>query len=259
MITLKYVLKVFPAMAHPAVDNISLNIKKGEFLVILGGSGSGKSTLLKLINRLYEPDSGEILIDNKPIKRYPAVQLRRATGYVFQQSGLFPHMTVAENVAIKLKLEKRPIDKINERVDALLNLVSLPPQAYRDRYPDQLSGGQQQRVNVARALANDPKYLLMDEPFGALDAITREEIQDEVKALADRLNKTVIFVTHDISEALKLGDRIAIMNEGRLEQLDTPQALIDNPATPFVAKLFATATRQRDQLSIIEDNGDQAA
>ncbi|HEY9887851.1 MAG TPA: ATP-binding cassette domain-containing protein, partial [Candidatus Obscuribacterales bacterium] len=194
----------FGGTAHPAVDAVTADIATGELVVILGPSGCGKTTLLKMVNRLYEPTSGHICVDGQDIQRLPATQLRRQMGYVIQQGGLFPHLTVAGNVAVVPRLLQWPRSRIQARVDELLHLVNLPPQDYRDRYPAQLSGGQQQRVGLARALAGDPAYLLMDEPFGALDAITRQTLQDEILRLQRQLHKTILFVSHDVEEALKL-------------------------------------------------------
>ncbi|MEM0982096.1 MAG: ABC transporter ATP-binding protein, partial [Cyanobacteria bacterium P01_H01_bin.58] len=204
----------FPRASRAAVKAVSGAIQAGELVVILGPSGCGKTTLLKMVNRLYEPTAGRICIDGQDIRRIQTTALRQKIGYVIQQSGLFPHMTVAENVAIVPRLLKWSKPKIQARVDELLHLVQMRPEDYRDRYPAQLSGGQQQRVGIARALAGEPEYMLMDEPFGAIDAITRHDLQTEILRLQQQLQKTILFVSHDVEEALRLGDRILIMREG---------------------------------------------
>jgi osmoprotectant transport system ATP-binding protein len=206
--------------------------------MLLGTSGSGKTTLLRMVNRLIEPDAGAILIDGTNILEENPIHLRRRIGYVIQQVGLFPHMTVAENIRVTADIAGGwPREKIDRRVDELLDLVGLSPQEYRHRFPRQLSGGQQQRVGLARALATDPAILLMDEPFGALDAITRERMQDELLRIQRGVRKTVLFVTHDVEEAFKLGDRVAVLSEGMLVQLGTPIELLTNPCNDFVRKL----------------------
>jgi osmoprotectant transport system ATP-binding protein len=222
---------------RPAVDDVTLTIEPGEFVVLIGPSGCGKTTLLKLINRLYDPTSGVISIDGAPLQEIAGPELRRHMGYVIQQGGLFPHYTVAENIAIVPGLLGWDKARTTDRVDELLHLVGLPPGEYRDRYPSQLSGGQQQRIGIARAVAASPGTLLMDEPFGALDAITRTRLQEEVRDLHQRLGQTVVFVTHDIDEAALLADRIAVMREGRVLQYDTPLNVIMRPADAFVAEL----------------------
>lgn len=240
----------FPNLAQPAVDRVTCHVRGGELVVILGPSGCGKTTLLKMVNRLHEPAGGQICIDGQDILRLPPTQLRRKIGYVMQQSGLFPHMTVAENIAVVPRLLRWPKARIWARVDELLALVKLAPEAYRDRYPTQLSGGQQQRVGIARALAGDPEYLLMDEPFGALDAITRTALQTEILRLQQQLKKTILFVSHDVDEALRLGDRILILQQGRVVQFDTPFQLLTQPANSFVRDLLGTDDTVR-QLGVI--------
>jgi osmoprotectant transport system ATP-binding protein len=220
-------------------------------IVLLGPSGCGKTTLLKMINRLYEPTSGTIEIDGHDISTEPAPELRRRIGYVIQQAGLFPHMRVAENVAVVPSLLGWDKRRTAERVDALLELVGLPPATYRRRYPAQLSGGEQQRVGLARALAARPPTLLMDEPFGALDAITRTRLQDELSRIHRQLGTTILFVTHDIEEALRLADRMAVMQTGRIEQFDTPLAIMTNPANDFVASLVGADDALR-RLSLVK-------
>ena len=236
-IEFKNVSKTFRDAGYPAVNDVSLTVNEGEFVTILGSSGCGKTTLLKMVNRLYEPDTGSIILFGEDISTVDVVKVRRRIGYVIQQIGLFPHYTVADNIATVPKLLKWEKAKIDARVDELLRLTGLEPKEFRDRYPAQLSGGQQQRVGLARALAVDPKIMLMDEPFGAVDSITREKLQDELVRLHRETGKTFLFVTHDIEEAFKLGDRVLIMNEGTVRQFDTPEATIRHPADPFVASL----------------------
>ena len=211
--------------------------------MLLGSSGCGKSTLLKMINRLIDPTEGRIYLDGKDVQQQDPIELRRSIGYVFQGIGLFPHLSIQENISIVPRLIGWPEDRINSRYRELLELVQLSPEIHADRFPDELSGGQQQRVAVARALAADPAYLLMDEPFGALDAITRDSLQQEFLELNQRLNKTIIFVTHDILEAVTLGDRIAILHKGQLEQIGTREEILENPATHFVRELFAKSVK----------------
>ena len=234
------VFKSFDGKASYSVRSINLTIVDGETLVLLGSSGGGKSTLLRLINHTLKPTSGRIEIDSKLIEDYTKVQLRRSMGFVFQHTGLFPHMTVAKNIAILMRLIKIPKEQRIRRVNELLQLVNLDPEKYCNRYPDELSGGEQQRVGVARALATNPNYILMDEPFAALDAITREALQNEIIALKEKINKTIIFVTHDINEAFRLADRIAIMDEGYLVQVGTKDEVLANPSTEFVKQLLNT-------------------
>ena len=242
MITLDQVSKSYDGVSK-IINNLSLEVREGEILILLGSSGCGKSTLLKMINRLIDPTEGRIYLDGKDIQQQDPIKLRRSIGYVFQGIGLFPHLSIRENISIVPRLLGWPEDRINIRYRELLELVQLSPEIHAERFPDELSGGQQQRVAVARALAVDPAYLLMDEPFGALDAITRDSLQQEFLELNQRLNKTIIFVTHDIVEAVTLGDRIAILHEGRLEQIGTPQEILENPATNFVRELFAKSVK----------------
>ena len=236
--------------ARPAVDDVSLTIGPGELVVLIGPSGCGKTTLLKLINRLYDPTSGMVYVDGKPSQQLAGPDLRRRMGYVIQQGGLFPHYTVEQNVAVVPRLLGWDKQRIAARVDELLLLVGLPPGEYRKRYPSQLSGGQQQRVGIARAVAASPGTLLMDEPFGALDAITRGRLQQELRELHARLGQTVVFVTHDIDEAALLADRIAVMREGRVVQYDTPLNVIMHPADQFVAELVGADDVMR-RLSLV--------
>jgi len=244
MISFEHVSKSYSNGDTYAVKDVSFEVQEGETLVLLGSSGSGKTTLLRLINRLTEPTSGRILLGDADVATQDPVPLRRRIGYVFQGIGLFPHFTVAANVAIVPRLLDWPKERRTQRTHELLDLVGLEPAVYADRYPDELSGGQQQRVGVARALAGDPEFLLMDEPFGALDAITRDSLQEELLALKQRLRKTIVFVTHDIQEGMIVGDRIAVMHEGRLEQIGTRDELLRQPKTEFVRELFAKPAAQ---------------
>jgi osmoprotectant transport system ATP-binding protein len=238
-ITIEHVTKRFPGAPHPAVDDCSLSAEGGELTVLLGPSGCGKTTLLKLINRLYEPDSGRILVGGEDIRSQPPTELRRRIGYVIQQIGLFPHLRVEQNIAVVPELMGWPRGRIDARIDELLDLVGLP-RSYRARHPRQLSGGEQQRVGLARALAADPAIMLMDEPFGALDAITRARLQDELRRIQQKLHKTIVFVTHDVDEALRLADRVAVMRNGRILQHDRPLDVLVRPQDAFVGELLAT-------------------
>ena len=232
MIEFKNVTKLYPN-GKKAVDNISLSFETGEFIVFIGTSGSGKTTSMRMINRMIEPTEGEILINGQNIQKKNAVELRRKIGYVIQQIGLMPHMTIYENIVLVPKLLGWPEDKQRQTAEDLINRVDLPLE-YLDRYPSELSGGQQQRIGVIRALAADQDIILMDEPFGALDPITRDALQELVKHLQKEMGKTVVFVTHDMDEALKLADRIAIMQDGKVVQFDTPDNILANPANEFV-------------------------
>ena len=244
MITIRGLHKSFDNGTSFAVQDVSLEVAEGETLVLLGSSGSGKTTTLKMINRLIEPTSGDIEVDGVHVLDQDPVELRRSIGYVFQGIGLFPHLTIEDNIAIVLRLIGRPEDERRQRAHEMLQLVDLPPTDYAERMPAQLSGGQQQRVGVARALAADPAYLLMDEPFGALDALTRDGLQQELLRLKERLAKTIVFVTHDIFEALTLADRIAVMHNGRLQQIGTQEEILSDPATEFVRDLFGKPAKQ---------------
>ena len=244
MIRLVHVSKSFDGGRTFAVRNLSFRVNEGETLVLLGSSGCGKTTTLKMVNRLIEPTDGVIEVDGNNVMEQEPVDLRRQIGYVFQGIGLFPHMTIEENVGLVPRLLGWPQERRKDRVLELLSLVGLRSEDFAKRFPEELSGGQQQRVGVARALAGDPAYLLMDEPFGALDALTRETLQQELLALKKRLRKTIIFVTHDIFEALLIADRIAILHEGSLEQVGTAKEILGTPATAFVRDLFAKPARQ---------------
>ncbi len=244
MITLEKVSKTFDGGKTLAVDELSLDVAEGDCLVLLGSSGCGKTTTMKMINRLIEPSSGVIRVNGKNVLDQDPVELRRSIGYVFQGIGLFPHMTIAQNVCIVPKILGWAESRRKKKARELLELVGLNSRQFMSRYPDELSGGQQQRVGVARALAADPPALLMDEPFGALDAITRDNLQVELLSLKKKLKKTIVFVTHDIFEALTLADRIAVMHQGRLQQVGTPGEILKSPATEFVKDLFAKPARQ---------------
>jgi osmoprotectant transport system ATP-binding protein len=230
------------------LEHISLKVKKGELTVLIGPSGSGKSTMLRLINRMIEPSSGKILLHNKNTLELDPVSLRRGIGYVIQSIGLFPHMSVLENIAVVPSILGTPKEQRLTRAKELLHLMGLEPSMYSERYPKDLSGGQQQRVGIARALAANPEVMLMDEPFSALDPITREGLQDEFSRIRKTLNQTIVFVTHDIDEAIKLGDRVCILNHGTIQQYDTPEAMLRQPANDFVAN-FLGEDRELKRLS----------
>jgi len=217
-----------------ALKNIDFEVKKGELLTLIGPSGCGKTTTMRMINRLIEPTEGKIYIDGQDISQLNPVELRRNIGYVIQQIGLFPHMTIEQNISLVPKLKKWEEKRYLARVDELLELVGLDPSVFKHRYPSELSGGQQQRVGVIRALAAEPEIILMDEPFSALDPISREQLQDDIVRLHEEINKTIVFVTHDMDEALKISSRIAIMKDGEIIQLDTPDKILRHPANDFV-------------------------
>jgi osmoprotectant transport system ATP-binding protein len=242
--------KHFVGASRPAVDECTFSVEPGQFIVFLGPSGCGKTTLLKMINRLYEPTSGRIIINGVDVTQTPVTQLRRRIGYVIQQTGLFPHMRIADNIAVVPRLLRWDKARIDGRITELLALMGLPPD-YRLRYPRQLSGGEQQRVGIARALAADPELMLMDEPFGAIDAITRTRLQDELLSLHRKLRKTFLFVTHDVEEALRLADKIIVMRSGKIVQFDAPLTILTRPADPFVAQLVDSDDILR-QLSLIK-------
>ncbi len=249
MIALDRVSMSYAGASVPAVRDISLEVPKGAFFVLIGESGCGKTTTLHLINRLIEPGSGRILVDGMDIHTVNPVMLRRGMGFIFQAIGLFPHLTVAENVGITPRLLGWPRAQIDARVDELLELVSLPPTPYRDRLPASLSGGQRQRVGLARALAARPAIMLMDEPFGALDPLTRDDLSAEYRAIHEALGLTTVLVTHDMTEAFLLADRIAVMREGQIVQVGTPQELLDAPADDFVRALIESPRRRARRLA----------
>lgn len=252
MISFDHVSKVYGDKA--VVDDISLAIDKGEFITILGTSGSGKTTTLKMINKLITPSSGQIFFDGQNVTDLDSVTLRRQIGYVVQQIGLFPHMTVAENIATVPKLLGWDKSRIDARVRELLDLVQLAYKDYAKRYPSELSGGQQQRIGVARALAADPNVMLFDEPFGAIDAITRGDLQKELVRIHQKLNdKTFVFITHDIFEAFQLGSRVLIMDKGKICQFDKPRNIIKHPGNDFVQKLIDTAKAQEEMWVMSDD------
>ncbi|MEU7165215.1 betaine/proline/choline family ABC transporter ATP-binding protein [Streptomyces morookaense] len=256
-IRLENLTKRYSGSPVPAVENVSMEIRAGEIVIFVGPSGCGKSTTLKMINRLIEPTSGRIRIDDEDVTGIDPVKLRRKVGYAIQSSGLFPHMTVAQNIALVPRMVGWPKSRIRNRVEEMLDLVGLDPGEFHHRYPRQLSGGQQQRVGVARALAADPPVLLMDEPFGAVDPITRDHLQDELIRLQHELHKTIVFVTHDFDEAIKLGDRIAVLRErSQIAQFDTPEAILTNPADDFVSGFVgAGAALKRLNLTRVRDVG----
>ena len=253
MIELQNVRKSYDGGKTFAVSDVSLRVKRGELLGLIGESGCGKTSTLKMINRLEEPSSGEILVNGENVRQQDVEQLRRNIGYVFQGVGLFPHYTVAENVGTVPDLLAWPPSAVIERCRVVLDLVGLPPEQFADRYPSQLSGGQQQRVGVARALAAQPELVLMDEPFGALDPITRADLQEEFKSIQHKLELTVIMVTHDMTEALLMADRIAVMKQGKVLQIGSPTELLNAPSGPYVRKLIEMPKRRADRLDQILD------
>jgi osmoprotectant transport system ATP-binding protein len=241
MIEFRKVSKTYPGSDNPVVTDLSFEVPEGEICVLVGPSGCGKTTTMRMVNRLIEITDGEILIDGEPNTAMSATRLRRKIGYAIQQIGLFPHRTIADNISTVPHLLGWDKGRIRNRVDELLELVGLSPGEYRDRYPAELSGGQQQRVGVARALAADPPIMLMDEPFGAVDPITRERLQDEFLRIQENIKKTIVFVTHDIDEAIKMGNKIAILKQGGiLAQYDTPETILAYPNSEFVASFVGT-------------------
>ena len=240
---------------HAAVDDLSLSVERGELVILLGSSGSGKTTTLKMVNRLIEPTSGSVRIAGRDTRESSAPALRRGIGYCFQQIGLFPHMTVAENIAITPALLGWEETRIRQRVEALLELVELAPGDFMGRMPEALSGGQQQRVGLARALAAQPAVLLLDEPFGALDPLTRDRLQQSFQFIRRELGLTGLFVTHDMVEAMILGDRIAVLEAGRLVQVGTPADLSNHPANDYVASLMETPRRQVAAIANLQGGG----
>ena len=253
MIEVERITKRFAGVL--AVDEVSLSVARGELLVLLGESGSGKTTLLKTINRLVEPSSGRVRIAGADVAAGPPHELRRRIGYVFQRIGLLPHLTAGENVAITPRLLGWPAERIRARVDELLELVELDPGAVRDRLPESLSGGQQQRVGVARALAAGAEVMLLDEPFGALDPLTRDRLREAFGRIRRRLSLTAVLVTHDVAEALSLGDRVAVLRGGRLLQIGAPADLLQRPADEYVRDFVATPLRHAQQLAALLEVG----
>lgn len=254
MIRLENLSKTFPGQTSPAVNDLSMDIYEGEIVVFVGPSGCGKTTTMKMINRIIEPTGGKIILDGEDVTTTNPDKLRRRIGYVIQQIGLFPHMTIADNVATVPKMLGWDKDRTNSRVDELLETVGMD-RSYRDRYPKELSGGQRQRVGVARAMAADPPIMLMDEPFGAVDPITRDRLQDEFLRLQEEIQKTIVFVTHDIDEAIKMGDRIAILREQSvIAQYDTPERILTDPADQYVEDFIGSgASLKRLSLSKVRD------
>jgi osmoprotectant transport system ATP-binding protein len=239
------------AAREPVLRDICFEIARAELVVLIGASGSGKTTTLKLVNRLLEPTSGRIFIDGEDIKNRDPIQLRRSIGYVFQRFGLFPHLTLAENVAVGPRLSGWPDPEVEARTDELLTLLGLPPAEYRQRYPKELSGGQQQRVGVARALAARPRLMLLDEPFGALDPVTRDHLQVTYRRLHDQLGLTTIMVTHDVTEALLLADRVLVLAGGVIVQAASPRELLTAPKNDAVARLLDIPRRQLERLEAL--------
>ena len=241
MIRFEDIYKIYPGQPRPAVQGLNLTVPEGAICVLIGPSGCGKTTILKMANRLVEPTSGTISIMGTNVLSLDPVELRRGIGYVIQQTGLFPHMTIYENIATVPRLLRWDEARIARRVDELIALVGMDPGTDRHRYPRQLSGGQAQRIGVARALAADPSVMLMDEPFGAIDPITRERLQNEFLKIQRKIKKTVLFVTHDIAEAIRMGDYLCILKDGQVQQFGTPEEILSRPATEFVATFFGDA------------------
>ncbi|HSM57486.1 MAG TPA: ABC transporter ATP-binding protein [Candidatus Sulfomarinibacteraceae bacterium] len=251
MIKLENVTKIYPGSTTPAVQDLTMQVPEGETCVLIGPSGCGKTTTMKMINRLIEPSDGQIYVNGNNVMQQDPVRLRRDIGYVIQQIGLFPHMTIEDNISVVPQLKGWDKNRTSKRIDELLDMVGLEPSQFRKRYPRELSGGQRQRVGVARALAADPPVMLMDEPFGAIDPITRDHLQNEFLRLQRRINKTIVFVTHDIDEAIKMGTLICILAVGGvLQQLDTPTNLLANPVNAFVAD-FVGADRGLKRLNLV--------
>ncbi len=251
MIELERLTKIYPGSTIPAVDSVSLHVNKGEICILIGSSGCGKTTLMRMINRLEPITSGTIKINGKDLTPMDVIELRRSIGYAIQQIGLFPHMTVFENITVVPKLLGWDKKRMSERVDELLTMINMDPAIYRERYPRELSGGQAQRIGVARAMAANPPVMLMDEPFGAIDPINREVLQDEFLKIQEKLKKTIVFVTHDIHEAVKMGDRIALLDAGNLIQYATPEELLTQPKNQFV-KDFVGADRALKRLDLLK-------
>jgi osmoprotectant transport system ATP-binding protein len=253
VISFENVSKRYGEAAAPVLDHVSLTVHERECLVVVGPSGSGKTTLLRLVNRLIDPSEGAVRVEGEDVKAIDAVSLRRRIGYVFQGIGLFPHMTVAENIAITPKLLGWDSARMAARVDELIELVRLDRSKHRERYPSQLSGGEGQRVGVARALAAKPRIVLMDEPFGALDPLTRESLGEEYRRLHNELGLTTVMITHDMLEALLLADRIAVIRDGRVIAEGTPRSLMNDPQDAYVSELMATPRRHAERLRALAD------
>lgn len=252
MLSLQEVTKIYPGVEHiKAIDSLSFDLEEGEICTVVGPSGCGKTTAMKMINRLIPMTSGKILIDGQNINRMDTIELRRNIGYVIQDIGLFPNMTIAENIAIVPKLKGWDRDRITEKVESLLDMINLPPEEFIGRYPRELSGGQQQRIGVARAMAVDPPIMLMDEPFGAIDPINREHLQDEFLRIQEKVRKTIVFVTHDIDEAIKMGDKICLLKAGKLVQFAAPETLLTQPANDFVRD-FVGGDRTLKRLNLLK-------
>jgi len=252
MLSLQEVTKIYPGAEHiKAVDSLSFDLEEGEICTLVGPSGCGKTTAMKMVNRLISITSGKILIDGQNIGRMNSIELRRNIGYVIQNIGLFPNMTIGENIAIIPKLKGWDHDRITEKVESLLEIVSLPAEEFMDRYPRELSGGQQQRIGVARGMAADPPIMLMDEPFGAIDPINREHLQDEFLKIQEKIKKTIVFVTHDIDEAIKMGDKICLLKAGKLVQFASPEVLLTEPANEFVRD-FVGGDRTLKRLNLLK-------
>ncbi|MEA3361353.1 MAG: ABC transporter ATP-binding protein [Thermodesulfobacteriota bacterium] len=252
MLSLQEVTKIYPGAEHiKAVDSLSFDLEEGEICTMVGPSGCGKTTAMKMVNRLIPITSGKILIDDQNINRLDTIELRRSIGYVIQNIGLFPNMTIAENIATIPKLKGWDHDQIAEKVEGLLEIVNLPPEDFMDRYPRELSGGQQQRIGVARGMAADPPIMLMDEPFGAIDPINREHLQDEFLKIQAKVKKTIVFVTHDIDEAIKMGDKICLLRDGKLVQFASPEELLTEPANDFVRD-FVGGDRTLKRLNLLK-------
>jgi len=255
MITFSDVSKIYED-GTKAINSLNFTINQGEFFVLIGPSGCGKTTTMKMLNRLIEPTDGSILIRDRQINSYNIHELRWNIGYVLQQIALFPHMTIAENIAIVPEMRKWDKSKIDKRIDELLEMVGLEPATYRDRLPAELSGGQQQRIGVIRALAGDPEIVLMDEPFSALDPISREQLQHDIQQLQKEIKKTIVFVTHDMDEAIALGDRICLMKDGEVVQIDTPQNLVNNPKNKFVKQFIGNRKSDwQEKVGELMENG----
>lgn len=257
-ITFDHVSKVYAPGARPALDGVSLDIAQGEFVAIVGQSGSGKSTLLGMINRLIDPSDGVVRVEGEDVRNLDPIGLRRRIGYVFQDIGLFPHMTLAENIAITPRLLGWDEARREARADELLSLVQLPPAEYRGRYPSELSGGQRQRVVVARAIAAEPHVVLMDEPFGALDLRTRDALSRDYRKLHDTLGLTTVMITHDVIEAVLLADRIAVMHDGRIAACGAPRDLMSDTISPDVRALMDMPRRQAERLNALMRDGGAA-